>query len=72
MLGLFATIWAGAMMLDHLGEAKAAAAITRAAERITAEGPHTPDMGGKASTSDVGAAIAEEVRQSGRIATYSA
>ena len=61
-----ATIWAGAMMLEHLGHADAAADITRAAECITAAGPHTPDMGGKAATADVGAAIAEDIRRSSR------
>ncbi len=61
-----ATIWAGAMMLEHLGHADAAADITRAAECITASGPHTPDMGGRAATADVGAAIAEEIRRSSR------
>jgi tartrate dehydrogenase/decarboxylase/D-malate dehydrogenase len=50
-------IWCGAMMLEHLGHAEAAAAIMRAIETVTAEGPRTPDMGGKASTSDVGKAI---------------
>ncbi len=33
-------------------------AIVRAIERVTAEGPRTPDMGGTASTSDVGKAVA--------------
>jgi tartrate dehydrogenase/decarboxylase/D-malate dehydrogenase len=61
-----ATIWAGAMMLEHLGESAAAADITRAAELITAEGPHTPDMGGRAATAEVGSAIAEEIRRSPR------
>jgi len=55
-------IWAGAMLLDHLGHAEAAAAVVRAFETVIVEGPRTPDMGGKASTADVGAAIAEAVR----------
>ncbi len=50
-------IWCGAMMLEHLGHAKAAAAILRAIETVTAEGPRTPDMGGTASTADVGKAV---------------
>ena len=33
-----------------------------AIERVIVEGPHTPDMKGKASTSEVGAAVAEAVR----------
>jgi tartrate dehydrogenase/decarboxylase/D-malate dehydrogenase len=55
-------IWSGALMLEHLGHARAAADVMRAIERIIVEGPHTPDMKGKASTAEVGAAIAEEVR----------
>ncbi len=57
-----AAIWSGAMMLEHLGHAAAAADILRAIERVIVEGPHTPDMKGKASTQDVGAAVAECVR----------
>ena len=56
-------IWSGAMMLDHFGEAKAAAAIVRAIEDVVGGGgPRTPDMGGQASTGDLGAAIAAQVR----------
>ncbi len=49
-----ATIWAGSMLLDHLGEQEAASAVLRAIERSIAEGVVTKDMGGHASTSDVG------------------
>ena len=52
-------IWSGAMLLDHLGHAAAHDAIVRAIEKVTAEGPRTPDMGGTASTTDVGKAVAE-------------
>jgi tartrate dehydrogenase/decarboxylase/D-malate dehydrogenase len=52
-------VWAGAMMLDHLGVPDAAAAIVRVIEKVLAEGPHTPDLGGKATTADLGKAIAE-------------
>jgi len=51
-------IWSGAMMLEHLGEKDAGEGIVRAIERVLAEGPRTRDIGGKASTSDVGKAIA--------------
>jgi len=51
-------IWSGAMMLEHLGHADAGAAILRAIERVLVDGPRTPDLGGKASTADVGKAIA--------------
>jgi tartrate dehydrogenase/decarboxylase/D-malate dehydrogenase len=55
-------IWSGAMMLEHLGEAEAAAAILRAMEGLLAEGgPRTRDMGGNAGTADVGRALAEAV-----------
>jgi tartrate dehydrogenase/decarboxylase / D-malate dehydrogenase len=52
-------IWSGAMMLDHLGHTDAGAAIVRAIETVLAEGPHTPDIGGKAHTDDLGKAIAQ-------------
>lgn len=54
-------IWSGAMMLDHLGHAEAASAVMRAIERVLTEGPRTADIGGQASTQDVGKAIAETV-----------
>ena len=54
-------IWSGAMMLEHLGHTDAAAAIMAAIETVTGEGPRTPDMGGRASTPDVGRAVAEIV-----------
>ncbi|MGW8270302.1 MAG: isocitrate/isopropylmalate family dehydrogenase, partial [Burkholderiales bacterium] len=57
-----AQVWSGALMLEHLGHAAAAAEIISAIERVIVEGPHTPDMKGKASTSDVGSALAEAVR----------
>ena len=57
-----AQIWSGAMMLEHLGHDAAAASIMKAIEDVIVTGPHTPDMKGKASTADVGAAIAEHIR----------
>ena len=55
-------IWSGAMMLDHLGHADAAQAIEKAIEDVLAGGgPKTPDLGGQATTSDLGRAIAEAV-----------
>lgn len=56
-------IWCAAMMLDHLGHSDAHDAIVRAIETVTAQGPRTPDMGGKASTPDVGRAIAEALER---------
>jgi tartrate dehydrogenase/decarboxylase/D-malate dehydrogenase len=55
-----AQILAGAMMLDHLGETVAAQAINTTVEKVLAEGAVlTPDLGGRASTADLGKAIAE-------------
>jgi tartrate dehydrogenase/decarboxylase/D-malate dehydrogenase len=53
-------IWSGAMMLDHLGESAAAAAIESAIARVLADpkAPKTPDLGGKAKTRELGDAIA--------------
>jgi tartrate dehydrogenase/decarboxylase/D-malate dehydrogenase len=56
-------IWTGAMMLEHLGHADAAAAVVRAIEQVVADGKVlTRDLGGKAGTTDVGEAIASLVR----------
>jgi tartrate dehydrogenase/decarboxylase/D-malate dehydrogenase len=54
-------IWSGAMMLEHLGHQKAGAAVLRAIERVVRDGPRTRDMGGKASTVELGKAIADAV-----------
>jgi len=51
-------IWSGAMMLEHLGHADAAAAVERAIEHVLEHGPRTRDLGGMASTHEMGAAIA--------------
>jgi len=57
-----AQIWSGAMMLQHLGESKAARAVECALEKVLARPDlHTPDLGGKASTRDVGDAVAQEI-----------
>jgi tartrate dehydrogenase/decarboxylase/D-malate dehydrogenase len=58
-------IWAGSMMLDHLGYPDAAANMLHAIETVLAKGPRTPDMGGNASTADVGKAVAEAIAASG-------
>ena len=52
------TFWSAVMMLEHLGEKPAAARLMRAIERVTADPKlHTPDLGGKARTDDVTAAV---------------
>ena len=54
-----AQVWTGAMLLEHLGHAAAAHAIVRAIETVVADGKTvTRDLGGKASTREVGAALA--------------
>ena len=58
-----ATFWTGAMMLEHLGETKAAARLMRAVERVTADPAlHTPDLGGPANTRKVTDAVFEAIR----------
>ncbi|WP_076998777.1 tartrate dehydrogenase [Variovorax sp. KK3] len=55
-------IWCGAMMLEFLGHRDAHDAILAAIEKVLAPAsgaPRTPDIGGTASTSDLGRAIAE-------------
>ncbi len=53
-------IWSGAMMLEHLGETEAAAAIVKAIEKVLAEQKlRTRDLGGPANTMACGKAVAE-------------
>ena len=51
------TFWTASMMLEHLGEAKAAARLMRAIEAATAKKIFTPDLGGSARTQDVTRAV---------------
>ncbi|MGZ6124386.1 MAG: tartrate dehydrogenase [Myxococcales bacterium] len=55
-------IWSGAMMLEHLGHKQAADAVVRAIETVLREGPRTRDMGGTASTEEMGRAIVQALR----------
>jgi len=51
-------IWSGAMMLEHLGHPEAATVIESAIETVLQDSQlRTPDMGGKATTVEIGAAI---------------
>ena len=54
-------IWSGALMLDFLGYKDASAAIVAAIERVLADpgAPRTPDLGGRATTADLGRAVAD-------------
>jgi tartrate dehydrogenase/decarboxylase / D-malate dehydrogenase len=55
-------IWAGAMMLDHLGHRDVHDRILGAIERVVASGSiRTPDLGGKASTQELAGAIVGEI-----------
>jgi 3-isopropylmalate dehydrogenase len=55
-----AAILSVAMMLDHLQAPAPAARIRRAVARVlAARGPRTPDLGGTATTADVGRAVLE-------------
>ncbi|NRF67171.1 tartrate dehydrogenase [Aquincola sp. S2] len=53
-----AMIWSGALMLHFLGRRDAHDAIVKAIERVLIEGPRTGDLGGSASTTEMGKAIA--------------
>ena len=55
-------VWAGALMLKHLGRRDLHDRIVSAIERVVASGQTlTPDLGGKATTKDVADAIIREV-----------
>ena len=56
-------IWSGSMMLEHLGETDAANSVMSAIEEVMAasDGPKTPDIGGSATTVEVGSALASAV-----------
>ncbi|MEV0083658.1 tartrate dehydrogenase [Saccharopolyspora sp. NPDC050642] len=57
-------IWCAAMMLEHLGEHAAGAAVLRAVEDVLGRGGArlTPDLGGDGTTAELGAAVADAVR----------
>ena len=56
-----ATVWSSAMMLEHLGETTAARRLMAAIETVTRDGPHTPDLGGTATTAEVTAALCRAI-----------
>jgi len=55
-------IWSASLMLDHLGENDAGARLLAAVEAVCRNGPRTRDLGGNASTTEVGDAVATTVR----------
>ena len=54
-----ATFWTACMMLEHLGEPRAAQRLMAAIERVTARRIVTPDLGGEATTALVTEAVIE-------------
>jgi tartrate dehydrogenase/decarboxylase / D-malate dehydrogenase len=57
-------IWSGALMFDHLGYPKAAKIIETAIEMVLSDrNVKTPDLGGRASTEELGKAIAEAAQE---------
>ncbi|MCJ7443908.1 MAG: isocitrate/isopropylmalate dehydrogenase family protein [Methanotrichaceae archaeon] len=63
MINPIATIWAGAMLLEHLDQPSAAEDVVNAIERNLKEGKiRTYDLGGRSTTSEVGTEIARLVK----------
>jgi tartrate dehydrogenase/decarboxylase/D-malate dehydrogenase len=59
-----AAIWCASMMLEHLGEVQLADAVMQAVEDVLEEGEVvTPDLGGKATTAEVGDAVCRKLRE---------
>lgn len=50
-------IWSAALMLEHLGEMHASTRILAALEDVCQTGPRTQDVGGRATTVEVGDAV---------------
>jgi tartrate dehydrogenase/decarboxylase/D-malate dehydrogenase len=59
-------VWSAALMLEHQGEHEAARSLMSALEAVCREGPRTRDIGGSASTVEVGDAIAAHVMEASR------
>lgn len=56
------TFWSNVMLLEHIGETAAAARLMKSIERVTANPRfHTPDLGGKARTVEVTAAVIDAI-----------
>ena len=52
-----AAVWSAALMLEHLNLDDEASRVMRAIAWVTENGPHTPDLGGVATTNAVGDAL---------------
>jgi tartrate dehydrogenase/decarboxylase / D-malate dehydrogenase len=59
-----AAVWAGALLLDHLGEKEASRLVMDALRDVARRGPRTRDLGGAATTIEVGEAIAAAITDS--------
>ena len=58
-----ATIWAGAMLLENIGESRASEIVLHAIEAVLRDGKvRTYDLGGKSKTSEVGDAIVSAIK----------
>jgi tartrate dehydrogenase/decarboxylase/D-malate dehydrogenase len=59
-------IWTAKMLLDHIGREELGSALLDAIESVLAAGQvQTPDLGGRASTAEMGDAIVAELRSRG-------
>ena len=62
------TFWSCVMLLEHLGEFDAARTLMATIEQVTADPAlHTPDLGGRATTADVTAAVCARIAGAGRL-----
>lgn len=59
-----ATFWTAAEMLAWLGEEDASKKLMEVVESVCASGVVTQDLGGKATTKEVTAAVVEEIKKS--------
>jgi tartrate dehydrogenase/decarboxylase/D-malate dehydrogenase len=56
------SFWSASLMLEHVGEPAAAAALMAAVEQVCSAGVVTPDLGGQAGTREVTRAVCEAIR----------
>ncbi|PLR75896.1 tartrate dehydrogenase [Bacillus sp. V3-13] len=56
-------MWTAKMMLDHFGEYELGRKVLDAIEEVTNAGIKTPDIGGKATTTEVGEAVCSRLKQ---------
>ncbi len=54
-------VWSASMLLEDLGEREAAAAVLDTIERVLEAGVHTPDLGGRATTDEVGESLVRAI-----------